>query len=395
MPSSLGGDGLVALQGLLELGAVVADVAHRRVHRPEGQHLLGGRLQQLGQLLGVGVVRVQPGVPGLGGQDHRHAVVDRLHQVVGRGGQDGAGPQLVAVAVLALAVALVLLVLAGRRVAPGRPQPGQGQRAEVAGGDVEGLLALALALVLPLVEAVDGDDAALAGQGALPALFLAHRLGPEVDHLVGPAGVLGPAGHQPPFQGPELAGPVGRGCHDQDVAGRGHVPAGLVALDPERLGPELLEQELELAGGAEASAHASTLPDNPDSAAPRPPSGEQLLAEPAVAGGDAGQDEEEAAPHRGGAVPELDEHADDTDGLVAAAQAGSPSSAPGRRRDPAQGSLGSTCSAIWVANSTGWRSGMTSSSVTPRAAYSSAAARNPSTSARAGRTASTVLSMRS
>ena len=56
---------------------------------------------------------------------------------------------------------------------------------------------------------------------------------------------------------------------------------------------------------------------------------------------------------------------------------------------------GSTRSAICSANSTGCRSGMTSSSVTPRAAYSRAAARNASTSARAGITASTVFSIRS
>ena len=56
---------------------------------------------------------------------------------------------------------------------------------------------------------------------------------------------------------------------------------------------------------------------------------------------------------------------------------------------------GRTRSAICSANSTGCRSGMTASSVTPRAAYSRAAARNASTSARAGITASTVFSIRS
>src|SRR4029450_4754059 len=69
----------------------------------------GRRHERVGQLLGVGVLRVEPGVPVLGGQDHRHAVVDRLHQVVGRGGEDGAGPQLVAVAVLALGFVLLVL----------------------------------------------------------------------------------------------------------------------------------------------------------------------------------------------------------------------------------------------------------------------------------------------
>ena len=58
-------------------------------------------------------------------------------------------------------------------------------------------------------------------------------------------------------------------------------------------------------------------------------------------------------------------------------------------------SPGSTRSAICSANSTGCRSAMTSISVTPRAAYSRAAARNPSTSARAGRTARIVFSIRS
>src|SRR4029450_10837652 len=62
-----------------------------------------------------------------------------------------------------------------------------------------------------------------------------------------------------------------------------------------------------------------------------------------------------------------------------------------RRGQPISASLGSTCSANRSAYSTGCRSGIVSISVTPSAAYSPAPATNPSTSARTGRTQSTVL----
>jgi hypothetical protein len=62
---------------------------------------------------------------------------------------------------------------------------------------------------------------------------------------------------------------------------------------------------------------------------------------------------------------------------------------------PSSASLGTTSSASCSANSTGCRSGITAISLTPSAAYSPAAATNASTSARTGRTASTVFSMRS
>src|SRR4029453_15322987 len=137
-------------------------------------------------------------------------------------------------------------------------------------------------LVLPLVEAVDGDDAAPTGQGALPALLLPDGLVFEINHPVGPAGVLGPGGPQAPLELAELPGAVGRGRHDQDVAGRGHVPAWLVALDPKGLGPDRFGQERELAGGADPSAHAPTLPDRPDRGAAGRGSVEQLLAQPGV-----------------------------------------------------------------------------------------------------------------
>ena len=84
----------------------------------------------------------------LGRQDHRHAVVDLGDLVVRLAGDDRARPQDV--------VVVPVLV----RAPPDLPEAGEGQRLTVGPGDVVRLLALLARDLLPLVEAVDGDDAA-------------------------------------------------------------------------------------------------------------------------------------------------------------------------------------------------------------------------------------------
>src|SRR6266508_4526925 len=126
-------------------------------------------------------------------------MVHRRQQPVRRGGQDRAGPQVaigagaslfaaggLAARRLSAAGRLLaggrLFVAGGGGVVPGVPQPGERQRLGLAGGDVDRLLLVAFAHVLPLVEPVDRDDAPPPGEPALPGFLLAHGLGAQVDH---------------------------------------------------------------------------------------------------------------------------------------------------------------------------------------------------------------------
>ena len=202
--------------------------------------------------------RVEPGVPGRGGDDHGHSVVD-VTELVGRGrGDDAAGGEPGVVR------SLPELVEAGHR-----------QQAGVGGVDEVGLLdrlaALALPGVLPFVVAVRGEQAAAGGEGLAEGRLGSDRLDTGVDQPGSAACVLGPGGHQPPGQRDQLATrPVGAGPldHRGHLIGRSDVPRGRRhAVEVVHL-VQVFQQFL--AGRRRvSSAHAATLFRNCDKAVSR------------------------------------------------------------------------------------------------------------------------------
>jgi len=68
-----------------ELGPVVSNAVDARTHAVGIERIFLGRHEEtveLGQVGGLGQGRVEPAVPGRFGNDDRHAVVDRPHEVV-------------------------------------------------------------------------------------------------------------------------------------------------------------------------------------------------------------------------------------------------------------------------------------------------------------------------
>ena len=124
------------------------------------------------------------------------------------------------------------------RVAPARPQPGQGERPAVAPHDAVRLADRALAL--PLVERIDRHEAALAHERVAEGRAAGERLGPRVEHPRADLGLLGPVRDEPPAVGGDGA-PLLALDDDDGLVGRGDVepPPGIV---DERLGPEDLGQ---------------------------------------------------------------------------------------------------------------------------------------------------------
>ena len=130
---------------------------------------------------------IEPGVPLARREDHRHAVMDLGHRVVGRGGDDRAG------------VEGFLAVTIGSP--PDLPETGERQRLVVGPVDEPRLLLVLTRSGGPFVEAIGGDDAPALAEGRLEGVLLGDRLAPGVDHAVADLHVLGPPGHQAPVQG--------------------------------------------------------------------------------------------------------------------------------------------------------------------------------------------------
>ena len=127
----------------------------------------GGGRSSAAQLLGVLVGRVEPEVERGRVEDHRHAVVDALHVRAAGRGDDGAAADVGRVRRRAL-------------VAPALGQAGEGQRRAVGPGEVVRLLGAGLRLV-PLVEAVGGDDDAPLPEGLAEGGLGGHRLAARVE----------------------------------------------------------------------------------------------------------------------------------------------------------------------------------------------------------------------
>jgi len=124
------------------------------------------------------VVGIQPGGNTISSQDHRHSVMDGLHQTIGLGGDDDAGREFTI------------------RSTPMVDKPGEHEDPAPRRADEEG--GLGLAGGLPLIEPTCGDETPAMAQGTSKGRLGADPLSPSVDGLGATLGVLGPAGHKAP-----------------------------------------------------------------------------------------------------------------------------------------------------------------------------------------------------
>ncbi len=111
--------------------------------------------------------------------EHWHPVVDVSDDLIGPGGNDRAGVKFLAV-----------------RRRPGVKKAGKGERFSVPHGNSHRLFASVH--LLPLVEAVGGDHAALAFKQPPKSRLLLQRFGARVDHLVSDLLILRPRRNQAP-----------------------------------------------------------------------------------------------------------------------------------------------------------------------------------------------------
>ena len=171
------------------LRVIVLHVIHQCRHRVFGERSIGGGLEECGESGDVAVLAIQPAVPGLLRKDHRHAIVDRTHQVVGARGDDRAGGYPLPF-----------------RVLPRSPQASQRQRRSVGVMEEVRKLPARLAL-LPLVETVGRDQTPIAGKRVLECCARGCGFRPGVD-MPGPdLGVLGEPGNQPQRNEPRRRSP--------------------------------------------------------------------------------------------------------------------------------------------------------------------------------------------
>ena len=178
---------------------------------------------------------IQPGLLLLGGEDNRHAVVDGGHEVVGLGGDDGAG--------------MDDLVL---RRGPLLPETGHGEGTLIGQADVG--RRLFFALFFPLVEAAGWDQAAAMLEGGSVRRLVGDGLGPGVDHAAADLRILGPEGDQAPAERLQVALAV---LEDYGYRlGGGDVVAGW-KFDGDFVYGELLGDLLGAVVEGEASAHDS------------------------------------------------------------------------------------------------------------------------------------------
>ena len=230
------------------------------------QHRARRRWAQEGpQLLGVLVGRVEPEVEGGGVEDHRHAVVDALHVRAAGRGDDGAA-------------AHVGRVLWRALLPPALRQAGEGDRLAVGPAEIVRLPLAGLRLV-PLVEAVGGDDDPPLSEGLAEGGLGGHGLAARVEEPAAGLRVLGPPGDEAPAKGHEQ--PLGGGLglapatlrpvrlpparpwwpvpDAEDLVGRGDVPAGMeCGIDPlGQGGPEVAGQPRRWRVEGEASAHVA------------------------------------------------------------------------------------------------------------------------------------------
>ena len=183
---------------------VVAHRIHARRHRMPRHR--GGR-ERREQVGNVEIGGVEPARVVLRRDDHRHPLVHRPQQVVGRRRQDRAGVEHGAVGAPASARTGPRSRTARRPCIPmctGCLPPG---------------------VDLPLVEAVGRNQAAVPAKGGAERRLLGDRLGARVDHLRADRRILGPARDESPAHLDAFARAVGALAHDRHLLHRRDVVA--------------------------------------------------------------------------------------------------------------------------------------------------------------------------
>ncbi len=172
-------------------------------------------------------------------EDDRHPVVELRDRLVGRARDDREGPP----------------TLLGLRVAPERPQAGQGQDVAVGSPDRERLTGLALAA--PLVEGIDRDDDPVPPEGVPEHRTRTDGLGPGVERLRAFRCLLRPVRDESPTVGGDRPAVLALG-DDEGLVGRGDVEPRAEVL-AERLGGEPLGELGCWSLLGEATAHGTVV----------------------------------------------------------------------------------------------------------------------------------------
>lgn len=232
--------GLRRVEGADTVRSLVPRFVHIGRDREAGEHPCGGGPQQGEEVCSL-LAGVKPGAKFFRFEDRRHPLVERCHQRIRRGGDDGAGLQHHA---------------RGCRVLPALPQAGQGEGRVVLAKEVIGLPRLGT--LLPLVEAARRDDAAPFVEGLAEGGFFCQRLGPCVNHPVADLHVLRPVRYQPPVQQEQFS-LVFILADGGDLLGGGDVVAVLKVQPFGEL--EIVDQIRDREMVGEAAAHRRILAD--------------------------------------------------------------------------------------------------------------------------------------
>ena len=182
-------------------------------------------------------LRVEPRAFEFGFQNHRHAVVKRGEQRVGRASDDGAGAKR------GVSGAVPLF-----------PQTGKSPQAVIAEVDVVG--GFGFVLLLPLVKTIGGNETTATFEGVFETGFFAEGFDAGVDHFRADGVFLGPLRHQAPaiaFEGAHtvavrILSDDGNRLHGGNVIARGKLEECL-------LGREALGDFLGRVLKSESSAH--------------------------------------------------------------------------------------------------------------------------------------------
>ncbi len=230
--------------GLDEPRPLRPDVVDRRRHRVQGEICGGSGLEETTEGVGVVERRIEPEVPGVGRQHHRHTVVNPCDPFVRWPRDDGAG----------LDPAARGGIVGRVGVTPAFPQTHERQRRTVHAMDEERCLGVGAVEAGPLVEPVGADDAATFAERRTERVLRRERLRPGVDHLVADTQVLRPGRYEAPPERLETAVIVAFDDDRHRGGGRDVVP-GLVEDLPHLVDTEVRREDIRWRGRHEPSTH--------------------------------------------------------------------------------------------------------------------------------------------